>query len=138
MKLPDGQIKSIYCHSDGYLEGVGDTLRKCYTTTKKIKALLTLGDISSLYPLVAPPPGVEHGFEYDQRATDVTVAYGRDRGEPDCGATVSDDMEAFFQLQEEYSYLWLDNEWHVWCHHEGSTIQGGKLTAEMVAEAVTQ
>ena len=77
MRLPDNRIKSIYCHSDGYLEGVGDTLREHYTDVKKIKALLALGDISSLYPLVAPPVGVEHGFDFGKRANGVTEAYKR-------------------------------------------------------------
>ena len=44
----DGVTRSIYCHSDGYLEGVGATLLRSYTDGAKIDALLALGDISVL------------------------------------------------------------------------------------------
>lgn len=44
----DGTIKVIYCHWDGYPEGVGATLAKYYNTPEKVAQLLELGDISSL------------------------------------------------------------------------------------------
>lgn len=44
----DGTIKAIYCHWDGYPEGVGTTLASYYTTREKVEALLNLGDFSSL------------------------------------------------------------------------------------------
>jgi hypothetical protein len=39
---------AIYCHWDGYPEGVGVTLRDHYTTDNKVQELIALGDISSL------------------------------------------------------------------------------------------
>lgn len=45
----DGTIKAIYCHWDGYPEGVGQTLSSYYSSIDKVKSLLNLGDISSLY-----------------------------------------------------------------------------------------
>ncbi len=44
----DGTIKVIYCHWDGYPEGVGATLAEHYIDPVKVAALLNLGDISSL------------------------------------------------------------------------------------------
>jgi hypothetical protein len=44
----DGTIKVIYCHWDGYPEGVGAVLTEHYTEPAKVQALLNLGDISSL------------------------------------------------------------------------------------------
>lgn len=40
--------KTIYCHFDGYVEGVGAMLDANYNTGSKVDALLNLGDISSL------------------------------------------------------------------------------------------
>jgi hypothetical protein len=44
----DGTIKAVYCHWDGYPEGVGATLAEHYTDPAKVEALLNLGDFSSL------------------------------------------------------------------------------------------
>lgn len=41
-------ITSVYCHFDGYLNGVGITLLKHYDTEEKIYELLERGDMSSL------------------------------------------------------------------------------------------
>ena len=38
-KLPDGNVRGIYCHHDGNLRWVGRTLLDCYTDEKKIDAL---------------------------------------------------------------------------------------------------
>ena len=61
---PDGTITGVYCHHDGYLAGVGKTLRENYTTPEAVRNLVVLGSLSSL------------GEDLD-----VTQAYHRDRGE---------------------------------------------------------
>jgi hypothetical protein len=48
----DGTIKAIYCHWDGYPEGVGAMLAEYYADPTKVEALLNLGDISSLLKTV--------------------------------------------------------------------------------------
>jgi hypothetical protein len=60
----DGTVAGIYCHYDGYIDGVGKTLRTHYTTTGKVKKLLALGDLRNL-----------------GTTTSLTEAYHRDRGE---------------------------------------------------------
>lgn len=75
-----GQYESIYCHWDGYIEGVGQILKENYMKLDKIKHLIELGDISSLREKIIPDG--EHSFENPQ--SDVTVFYCRDRGEKDC------------------------------------------------------
>lgn len=42
------KYRGIYCHFDGYIEGVGHTLLKHYSDPDKVAALIALGDISSL------------------------------------------------------------------------------------------
>jgi hypothetical protein len=44
----DGTIKAVYCHWDGYPEGVGATLAEHYTDPAKVERLLDLGGFSSL------------------------------------------------------------------------------------------
>lgn len=48
MIYEDDTVKSIYCHFDGYPSGVGKTLTNHYINPEKVKALMELGDISSL------------------------------------------------------------------------------------------
>lgn len=79
IKRKDGTTTSIYCHFDGYIEGVGVTLQLAYNTADKVEALLQLGNLSSLGYYVAPDNSEEHSFDNPQ--TNVCVAYHRDRGE---------------------------------------------------------
>jgi len=44
----DGTIKAVYCHWDGYPEGVGAMLAEHYTDPEKVARLLDLGGFSSL------------------------------------------------------------------------------------------
>jgi len=44
----DGTVSSIYCHHDGYIDGVGKVLQENYNTREKMEQLIALGDISSL------------------------------------------------------------------------------------------
>ena len=44
----DNTTQTIYCHWDGYLDGLGTYLLKHYTDPKKVGALIALGDRSSI------------------------------------------------------------------------------------------
>ncbi len=44
----DGKICAIYCHFDGYPDGVGTTLKEHYQCRNKLERLLSNGDISGL------------------------------------------------------------------------------------------
>jgi hypothetical protein len=109
----DGSIESIYCHWDGYPRRNGKILAEHYTNPEKIKALLALGDISSLNENVGPVDGVEHTF--DKPVGNVTVAYHRDRGEDLRKPMVKHSMEGFANSDyEEYGYIFTkENEWQV-------------------------
>jgi hypothetical protein len=109
----NGRIESIYCHWDGHPGTNGKTLAEHYTDAEKVKALIALGDISSLHENVGPVDGVEHSF--DKPAGGVTVAYHRDRGEDFRGPAVKHSMEGFANSDyEEYGYVFTkENEWKV-------------------------
>lgn len=72
----------IYCHFDGYCDGVGRTLLEHYADPHKVRALIDLGDISSLGERVEPIG--PHSYEKCEEGT--TVAYMRDRREKECEA----------------------------------------------------
>jgi hypothetical protein len=73
----DGTAEGIYCHSDGYPGWNGKILLEHYQDEAKVRALIALGDISSL----AAEIGEKHGFDYTERPKGQTTAYHRDRGE---------------------------------------------------------
>ena len=99
----DNSVESIYCHYDGYPEGVGATLKHSYTNESKIAELIELGDISIL----------------DNTIED-TVAYHRDRGESR-NNTKANHYESEGQYYEEatddygadYLYLFKDGRWFI-------------------------
>lgn len=110
---PEGKIRSIYCHWDGYPAHNGECLRRYYTDTAKIKALVELGSISVLAPEIEAQG--EHTFDSPQEG--VVVAYHRDRGER-LVISEYDDAVEFINDMEEYAYLWDGNEWLVNDHRE--------------------
>ena len=80
-------VKSVYCHWDGYLEHNGAILQEHYDSVKA-NQLVALGDLSSLRPEI----GEKHAFsQFELRAEEVAgfklltenmcTFYGRDRGE---------------------------------------------------------
>jgi len=113
-KTPEGKIRSVYAHWDGYPAHNGEMLRRYYTTTDKIQALIELGSISSL--------GAELGEkqDFDDRSTqkdDWTLAYHRNRGEQ-LVINEYDDIPSWIADMEEYAYLWNGREWLVNDHGE--------------------
>jgi hypothetical protein len=95
----DGTVTSIYCHHDGYVDGVGRTLFENYHLLKT-EQLIALGDISSL-----------------GKTIEDTVAYHRDRGE-DLEQTTFSNIENLFKKGfnsgEEYVYCFTkDGKWLV-------------------------
>lgn len=111
--LPNGKIRFVYCHWDGYPGYNGRVLQENYQQAHKIAKLVELGDISSL--------GAEIGVQIDfedreaQKQNNQTLYYGRDRGETGVEPQEVDNVEDF--LQNDYAYLWNGTEWIVYSHH---------------------
>jgi hypothetical protein len=96
----NGSVNSIYCHFDGYVDGVGAELQANYTDRSKVEELIALGDISVLRPTI-----------------ETTEAYHRDRGEDKHSTSylsVEDLFNLGFESSIEYIYcLTKDNKWLV-------------------------
>lgn len=126
--------KSVYCHWDGYLEYNGKLLLENYDSSKA-NHLVALGDISSLRKGIEIPEGVEHSF--DKPNDDITIFYGRDRGEKNVGFNVDHTFEDFMKRVDgcgaEYYYIMRDGVWYVGDNY-GSTAMSGTLVP--LAEAM--
>jgi hypothetical protein len=96
-------VLGVYCHSDGYPEGVGKILLVYYREPSKVVALLNLGDISSLDQDI----GEKHPFS--DRPKGSSTFYGRDRGEtgtaPRTFASREDFRESLRAAGVEYVYI---------------------------------
>lgn len=106
----------IYCHWDGYPEHNGAILFSQYQDPKKIKALMALGDLSSLGPQI----GKKHDF--DTRDEGACTAYGRDRGEKNVAAKKFSSLAAAWpggDTGTEYTYVWDGAKWWVGDPDEG-------------------
>jgi len=91
---------SAYCHWDGGLWGVGQTLNAVYNDTDTILDLVALGDMSSLKETV------------EETATDEKNVYKEQDGEVE----MKDATEVFIpNCGEEYLYVWctVKEKWYV-------------------------
>lgn len=121
-KNEDGTVTAIYCHWDGYPSNNGYLLENYYKVPMKLDTLLSLGDISSLGPLI----GEKHPFDnpnpygsdaykaHDELYKGWTKFYGRDRGEKDVDSQTYSTVEEWVNNRgEEYNYLFIDGTWFV-------------------------
>ena len=91
--------ESIYCHWDGYPQGVGVTLRDKYDSTESVALLMELGDISSLSDTIG----------------DTRNSSYRLRGDTNIDAKpfrwMSEMIEYYRSVSCEYGYIWEDGTW---------------------------
>lgn len=123
IELPTGEVKSVYCHWDGYPSYRIPLLLEHYSEREKVEQLIELGSICSLRTRLAPNDGEIHQccelingklYSKDNDAKDVTIAYARDMMQGDfVTVNIEENREAFrIGDVEEYGYLFtLDNEW---------------------------
>ena len=102
-----GEIVSAYHHWDGYPAGLGYNLIKNYAGDRdKFMEAVMLGDASH-WGKTPYPSTSEHSF--DNAEDDVSVYYGRDRGEKNTAPVTFTDMadfEANWNMAgEEYAYV---------------------------------
>jgi len=124
-----GKIRGSYCHWDGYPSHVGRILEERYGTDEAVKALMELGDLSSLGVNFADEPGGqrdERGNRYD-----TTVAYCRDRHERFRRFFVGDSLDECPLGDFDYVYLYEDGAWRCRIGGKGGTFMS-------VAEAIAR
>ena len=102
-----GEIVSSYHHWDGYPAGLGYNLIKNYAGNRdKFMEAVMLGDASH-WGKTPYPSTSEHSFSNAEE--DVSVYYGRDRGEDNTAPVTFTDFEDFVEnwdtAGEEYAYV---------------------------------
>ena len=103
-KHNDDTFTAIYCHFDGYPEGVGQTLVDSFSNEGKVDKLLELGSLSYLGSDIES----ENDFNNPDPDQNVTMAYHRDRGEPldiDHFNNLEDLLDFFGESWGEYLYV---------------------------------
>ncbi len=108
----DGSVIGVYCHWDGYLDGVGETLKEVFNTQELVDELINLGQISSLSGKKRLKPNADEVHSFDKQLEDVVVAYHRDRGEDLCIYEADSIKEFEKKFKEEYSYYFIDGKWN--------------------------
>jgi hypothetical protein len=106
--MPNGNIRFVYCHWDGYPSYNGRILQEHYQSAYKIAQLVELGDLSSLNKEI----GVKINFDDTEARKGQCVYYGRDRGEENVLPQETADVSDF--VQNDYAYLWNGDEWIVY------------------------
>ena len=124
LEYADGTVHQVYCHWDGYLDNNGKILFNDYQDPFKVRALMDLGDLSSLGSSL----GEQHEFDcphkygtpeadawYEEKRG-ICTFYGRDRGETGTQARKFKDYADYRKNAqfEEYNYiLRRDGNWYV-------------------------
>lgn len=127
----DGKVASIYNHWDSYPSWVGAMLFNHYTDKTKIEKLIAIGDISSLREEVDIPEGATHTF--DDPIFNVTVAYGRDRGEENTEARLNESEDEYWKSDiEEYGYLFKNGKWYFKCAYWKDRPEPRELTQDEI------
>lgn len=115
----DGTVTSIYCHSDGYPEGVGQMLYDNYDE-KKLDELLALGDLSFLGSQPVSKPEFWSSADKETRDEMLSGEYCRaykDRGETNIDALTDSSVRVYKchigYNGIEYLYLFKDGQWLV-------------------------
>lgn len=124
-KLPDGKVKYIEVHYDGYFSWTGRILRTFYRTEKRIDALLELGNLSSIGKTpygknLMPPDGLDQIH---------CRAYIRDLGHKDKEflPQTASNKEEFFN-DADIAYLYEDSKWYQACLGQIQDISSCHLT----------
>ena len=111
----DKTVSSIYCHSDGYLSYLGVCLYTYYDDVAKVKQLISLGNLSSLYKNIEPTIGSNHSF--NNREQGICTFYGRDRKDSNEECSNYPSLESFINSDPEtYIYLFKESnqKWYMY------------------------
>lgn len=110
---------SVYCHFDGYVEGVGQVLFHYYNDFDKAKALVDGGDMSSV------SPNVNDISRYDDGDTYPLICEG-----------IKELIDYFDKSDQEFLYVFEDGRWTYFNKEYGSVNYMGKLADALRTKGV--
>ena len=94
-KESDSSYTAVYCHWDGYPEGVGETLKNFYSNPQDIQKLLEGGDMSSLGKTL------NETVYYTQRGEDLHISIAH---------SLNELIKSARNVDADYLYV-FDKEW---------------------------
>ena len=113
IQLSDDSILSVYHHWDGYPSWLGRILKTHYNSYAKASELIDGGDMSVCW--------TDDHFRNSDGKIEKKAEYGpqyySERGE-DCPPRLDKNMEEFFSMGEEYSYIFRNGEWVAYDMHQ--------------------
>ena len=112
IELNDGSILSAYHHWDGSPSWLGRILNTQYHTKAQVASLIDGGDMSCAW---TKDRWTKDGGR--QETDTYGPEYYSDRGE-DTPPTLSKDMDDFFSIGEEYSYIFRNGNWFAYDMHQ--------------------
>lgn len=97
-------LTQVYCHFDGYIEGVGKTLFTYYNSLEKAKKLVSYGDISFVKESVKK---TKYYSEQIPEDADFIIK--------DLKIVIKDENDIFSLIKciEPFFYLWFNGEWYI-------------------------
>lgn len=119
---------TIYCHWDGYPDGVGLELVQHYNSQELAEKLVSHGSASTIDASCEKP----EGHSYDTPVPGYTVYYGRDRGEEDVEMQISNEPV----FEEEFCYVWNGSDWYVSGYDHNNVLLRNLLGIEVMTDEV--
>lgn len=104
-QVDSGKYEGIYCHFDGYISGVGDTLDHYYDTKEKVDALIALGNISSLEETLEDTKAKAYGGE-DEKPFILTSEEIEALGDSDIEFVYCYEANGLWRVYMVYSQTW--------------------------------
>lgn len=96
VQYPDGSVAAVYCHFDGYLDGVGERLLTYYDSRKQAEEIVKGGGMSSLG---VSGPIYHHSLSLGTRSYDNFTQYE---------ANVGEDIH-----DNGFQYIYIYDHWYV-------------------------
>lgn len=123
----DASVSYIYCHFDGYPDGVGATLINHYADMDRINELMKLGDLSTLGKAI----GSKQNFnDYNSHNRDWCLAYGRDRGENNVSVKKGNYDELIVDQSVDYVYIFDGDYWECFNTYDPELVDLYTVTKE--------
>ena len=119
IELKDGSILSAYHHWDGYPSWLGRILNTHYNSKDKASELIDGGDMSCAWTNERWNKDLNEfgGATSNKEGTEYGPQYYSQRGE-DCPPRLDKDMDEFFSVGEEYSYIFRNGNWFAYDMHQ--------------------
>lgn len=112
----DGSVDSVWCKWDGQPFALGPKLRSFYNTAKRVRQLVSLGNLVSVGEMANLPAGCTC-FKDADPCLSITYAFYRDCGPKyDLEIRHDDNVDSYRKMKNDnhsFAYLYKSGKWYV-------------------------